>query len=209
MRSGEHPVGDGRQRGFTYLGLLFIVALVGAGLGLAASSWTLQQHRQIEREQIWRGQAIGEALARYHAGPQGRPSRAAGEPGVAAAAPPVLAAAPGGPFAAASAPAVAASAPAEGDWPRRLEDLLEDRRAARPVRHLRKLYADPCTGRPDWQLERNSLGGIVAVRSRCDRRALLHDGLDSAPTGVPRLRDRRFGGVAELPPQPDDHAPPP
>lgn len=96
MRSGEHPVGDGRQRGFTYLGLLFIVALVGAGLGLAASSWTLQQHRQIEREQIWRGQAIGEALARYHAGPQGRPSRAAGEPGVAAAAPPVPAAAPGG-----------------------------------------------------------------------------------------------------------------
>lgn len=35
-------------------------------------------------------------------------------------------------------------------FPEKLEDLLEDRRFPNPQRYLRRIYADPITGRPDW-----------------------------------------------------------
>ncbi len=35
--------------------------------------------------------------------------------------------------------------------PPTLEDLLADRRFPKPQRHLRQLYADPFTVRPDWE----------------------------------------------------------
>jgi type II secretory pathway pseudopilin PulG len=49
--------------------------------------------------------------------------------------------------------------------PAHLEELLEDRRFPRPVAHLRQLWADPFTGRADWQLVRVG-GRIVGVQSR-------------------------------------------
>ncbi|MDP1956256.1 MAG: type II secretion system protein [Polaromonas sp.] len=49
--------------------------------------------------------------------------------------------------------------------PQSLDDLLEDTRFSVPVRHLRRLYADPMTGRPDWILVR-SAGGILGIHSR-------------------------------------------
>jgi type II secretory pathway pseudopilin PulG len=35
--------------------------------------------------------------------------------------------------------------------PQNLDELLTDRRFPKPQRHLRQLYADPFTGRPDWE----------------------------------------------------------
>ncbi|MEO8417872.1 MAG: type II secretion system protein [Methylophilaceae bacterium] len=66
--------------------------------------------------------------------------------------------------------------PGAKQYPRKLEELLQDNRFPKPVRHLRRIYADPMrTGivradardnRADWQLVRNSQGGIVGIYSR-------------------------------------------
>lgn len=54
---------------------------------------------------------------------------------------------------------------AEKTYPPSLEALLQDRRFPMPVRHLRRLYPDPMTGRPEWGLVRDAQGGIVGVHS--------------------------------------------
>ncbi|PTT88563.1 hypothetical protein DBR42_09535 [Pelomonas sp. HMWF004] len=36
--------------------------------------------------------------------------------------------------------------------PQRLDELLTDRRFPQPQHHLRRLYVDPFTGKPDWEL---------------------------------------------------------
>lgn len=56
------------------------------------------------------------------------------------------------------------STPGGRFYPRRLEDLLEDGRTLGVRRHLRKIYPNPLSGRPDWELVRSSDGGIRAVR---------------------------------------------
>jgi type II secretory pathway pseudopilin PulG len=50
-------------------------------------------------------------------------------------------------------------------YPERLEDLLEDKRYPMPRRYLRKLYADPLTGTPEWGLMEAPGGGIMGVYS--------------------------------------------
>lgn len=53
-------------------------------------------------------------------------------------------------------------------YPSRLEDLLEDNRYPMPRRHLRKLYADPLTGKAEWGLMEAPDGGIMGVHSLAD-----------------------------------------
>ena len=50
--------------------------------------------------------------------------------------------------------------------PPSLQELLEDRRSERPLHHLRRLYADPFTGKPDWVLVKTEDGRIAGVHSR-------------------------------------------
>lgn len=53
-------------------------------------------------------------------------------------------------------------------YPNTLEELIKDPRFPQPVRHLRKIYADPITGKTDWILLKNPMGGIMGVSSRSD-----------------------------------------
>jgi type II secretory pathway pseudopilin PulG len=56
----------------------------------------------------------------------------------------------------------------EQRYPQSLEQLLEDKRFPMPVRHLRKLYADPMTGEADWALVEAPGGGFMGVHSRSE-----------------------------------------
>jgi type II secretory pathway pseudopilin PulG len=49
-------------------------------------------------------------------------------------------------------------------YPLKLDDLLEDNRFPNPLHHLRRIYADPFTGKADWVLERQG-DRIVGVHS--------------------------------------------
>jgi len=53
-------------------------------------------------------------------------------------------------------------------YPKTLDELLVDRRGLKPRHHLRRLYADPFTGLPDWVLvpEPGQPGAFSAVHSR-------------------------------------------
>lgn len=51
-------------------------------------------------------------------------------------------------------------------YPQRLEDLLLDPRFPGTRRHLRRIYSDPMTGKPDWELIMAQEGGIAGVKSR-------------------------------------------
>ena len=53
-------------RGFTYLGLLFALALIGLALGAAGTVWSAAARRDKEQELLWRGGEIRRAIARYY-----------------------------------------------------------------------------------------------------------------------------------------------
>ena len=80
-------------------------------------------------------------------------------------------------------------------WPRRLADLIEDRRLVSTRRYLRELYPDPITRLPDWELVKASDGGIAGVRSRSEAMPLRDaaielDGVALAP--ATRYSDWQF-----------------
>lgn len=49
--------------------------------------------------------------------------------------------------------------------PQSLDALLNDHRFPKPIHHLRRIYADPITGHPDWHLIREG-SGIVGINSQ-------------------------------------------
>lgn len=59
-----------------------------------------------------------------------------------------------------------ASPGAERRYPSTLDQLVGDSRFVETRRHLRKLYADPLTGKVDWVLLRDARGDIVGLHSR-------------------------------------------
>jgi type II secretory pathway pseudopilin PulG len=76
-----------------------------------------------------------------------------------------------------------------GQFPARLEDLLDDRRGPEPRRHLRQIYPDPFTGAADWVLI-GEQGRIQGVHSRAAVRALRERPADEV--AGPLVSDWRF-----------------
>jgi type II secretory pathway pseudopilin PulG len=57
--------GRRRRRGFTYVGLLFVLALTGAGLAGLGEQWQLRAQREREAELLFRGGEIARALQAF------------------------------------------------------------------------------------------------------------------------------------------------
>lgn len=139
MRTGSR-----RPQGFTYLGMLFFVAITAAAMAALGQSWSTAAQRERERELEFRGQEIARAIASYlKAG-------------------------------ASVAPGQDAAAGVVGGHPRSLDDLLVDRRGIKPRHHLRRAYADPMTGKPDWVLvpAPTDPQGFHGVHSRAEQTLL-------------------------------------
>ncbi len=114
-----------RQQGFTLLGLMIAIGVMGAGLAAYGELASHAAQREKEQELLFIGNQFRQAIAAYY-------ERS-----------------PGG----------------AKTLPKKLEDLLEDKRYPMPQRYLRKLYADPITGKPEWGLVPGPDGGIMGVRS--------------------------------------------
>ena len=73
---GPEPlVGRRAQRGFTYLGLLFALALLGLALGAAGTVWSVARQRDREQQLLWTGAEIRRAIGHYyHSAPGGLPA---------------------------------------------------------------------------------------------------------------------------------------
>lgn len=85
-------------------------------------------------------------------------------------------------------------------WPASWDELLEDHRGPAPRRHLRRIYADPFTGKPDWEPILDEAGQWHGVRSRSTAPARL---VRETPEGNPQIRPRRVSDhrfVARDPP---------
>ena len=52
------------------------------------------------------------------------------------------------------------------NYPKTLQDLVEDKRNAFVRRHLRQVYVNPFTGVADWELIEAPTGGVRGVRFR-------------------------------------------
>jgi type II secretory pathway pseudopilin PulG len=60
-----------RSKGFTYLGLLIAVALMGIGLALIGDVWSTTVKRERERELLFVGAQFRQAIRRYYDGSPG------------------------------------------------------------------------------------------------------------------------------------------
>jgi type II secretory pathway pseudopilin PulG len=117
--------------GFTYLVLIFVIAVMGLLLSGYGQSWKLSARREKETELLFVGSQLSAALESYRrVTQQGQP-----------------------------------------DAPANLDELVEDKRFPYPVRHLRKVFRDPMTGKTDWKLNIQN-GRIVAISSRSEKEAL-------------------------------------
>ena len=74
-------------------------------------------------------------------------------------------------------------------YPRKLEDLLQDRRYPVLRRHLRRIYADPMTGKREWGMVMAPEGGIMGVYSLSQAQPVKSGGF--------LLRDRQLEGARE------------
>ncbi|MCW5624569.1 MAG: type II secretion system protein [Burkholderiales bacterium] len=148
------------QNGFTYVGVLIMIAVMGLMLAGAGDVWRTNAQREKELQLLFIGNQYREALTSYQRGSPGAP-----------------------------------------EYPKTLEDLLEDRRLPMVRRHLRRLYPDPMTGQMDWELVRVG-DRISGIHSRSTGQPFKKAGFDKADEGfedASTYRDWKFAAGAGEP----------
>lgn len=113
------------NQGFTYIGLLILIAIAGIGMSAVGIMWQTEMRRERELQLMHIGAEYKKAIISYRD------------------------ATPGG----------------VKQNPRKLEDLVSDRRLPITKRHLRKLYHDPITNTKTWGLliEQEAIIGIYSA----------------------------------------------
>lgn len=151
-----------RQNGFTYLAVLFAVAIIGAVLAATVVVWHQQVQRDKEQELLFIGHAYRDAIAAYYEKTPGTAKQ----------------------------------------FPKKLEDLLEDKRQTQLTRYLRKRYLDPMTASKEWGLVTGADAGILGVYSRSKRapiKTAQFDEVDKAFLGAASYSDWKFVYTAPTP----------
>jgi len=149
-----------RQAGFTYLTVMFVIAILLGGLAIVGETWETSARREKEAELLFIGNQYRRAIGLYYLS----------TPGVVKA------------------------------YPRQIEDLLKDPRQPGTVRHLRKLFPDPMTGKP-FVVIKGADGGVQGVASASDVAPLKVAGF--------RVRDAIFEGAQKYSEWKFIHTPPP
>lgn len=66
VQLSHHSIRRITQYGFTYLGLLFFIAIMGILMMSASTLWSVAQQREKERELLFVGLQVQQAIARYY-----------------------------------------------------------------------------------------------------------------------------------------------
>ncbi len=142
-----------RERGFTYLTVLFVVAMMSGGLALIGEVWHTANVREKEAELLHIGNEYRKAIERYYlSGPQRQ-------------------------------------------YPKKLSDLIQDPRQPGIVRHLRRVYPDPITGKDEWGLVKSADGGFAGVYSLSEDAPLKTSGFgvrDASLEGKTKYSEWQF-----------------
>jgi type II secretory pathway pseudopilin PulG len=70
--------------------------------------------------------------------------------------------------------------PGANAYPKSLDELVEDHRFPQPLRHLRRLYTDPMTGKAEWGLVKAPDGTIMGVHSLSEEAPVKTGNFDNA-----------------------------
>ena len=155
----------GTERGFTYLGILIIVMVMGAGLAATGTLWSTTAQREKERELLFIGHEFRQAIESYYR-----------------------------------------RSPGASVYPKSLAELVDDKRFPMPQHHLRRIYADPMTGKAEWAVvEAPGGAGIMGVHSRSESQPLKTGNFrtaDAAFEEAKKYSDWQFVFVPKAPAAP-------
>jgi type II secretory pathway pseudopilin PulG len=128
------------QAGFTYIGLLIIIAIMGVTLAGIGTVWHTSQQRFREKQLLFIGNQYSKAITAFYQNSPGEVKQ----------------------------------------YPKKLEDLLQDNRYPTTERYLRKLFADPITDSDKWGLIKTADGSIAGVYSLSEAEPIKKDNFPKA-----------------------------
>lgn len=151
------PLPNWRADGFTYIGLLILLAIIALVATASLQFGSIVQRRAAEEELLAIGKEYRAALQSYASlTPMGQKR-----------------------------------------YPASLAELLKDPRFPQNVRHLRKIYADPLSGKEEWGIVQPIEGqGVLAVYSLVEAKPIKIGNFDAESRGFENsqsYRDWRFG----------------